>query len=49
MLFKNTARAMSDARQYIKERHSANCYRVHPDYGERVARALGLNVKQATE
>jgi catalase len=39
-LFENTARAMGDARQHIKERHIANCLRADPAYGAGVARAL---------
>jgi catalase len=49
VLFENTARAMGDARQHIKERHIANCYRADPAYGEGVARALGLNLRKAAE
>ena len=49
LLFQNTARAMGDARQHIKERHVANCFRADPAYGEGVARALGLNSRRATE
>jgi catalase len=48
-LFENTARAMGDARQHIKERHIANCFRADPAYGEGVARALGLNLPMAAE
>src|ERR1700726_928082 len=48
-LFDNTARAMGDARRHIKERHVANCLRADPAYGEGVARALGLSVRQAAE
>ena len=48
-LFENTARAMGDARRHIKERHIRNCWRADPAYGEGVARALGLNLRQATE
>ena len=44
-LFENTARAMGDARQHIKERHIANCLRADPAYGAGVARALGLKVE----
>src|ERR1700761_1383160 len=44
LLFENTARAMGDARQHIKERHIANCLRADPAYGVGVARALGLKV-----
>jgi catalase len=49
LLFQNTARAMGDARQHIKERHVANCFRADPAYGEGVARALGLNSRKAAE
>ena len=35
VLFENTARAMGDARQHIKERHVANCLRADPAYGAR--------------
>jgi catalase len=48
-LFGNTARAMGDARQHIKERHIANCRRADPAYGEGVARALGLRLADAAE
>ena len=40
---------MGDARQHIKERHIANCLRADPAYGEGVARALGIDVKQAAD
>jgi catalase len=49
VLFENTARAMGDARQHIKERHVANCLRADPAYGAGVARALGLDLRQASE
>jgi catalase len=48
-LFENTARAMGDARQHIKERHIANCLRADPAYGAGVARALGLELPPAAE
>jgi catalase len=48
-LFENTARALGDARQHIKERHVANCQRADPAYGEGVARALGLKLAVAAE
>ena len=44
VLFENTARAMGDAREEIKERHIANCSRADPAYGAGVAKALGLKV-----
>jgi len=49
VLFENTARSMGDARQHIKERHIANCYRADPAYGAGVARALGLDLPLAAE
>jgi catalase len=49
VLFENTARAMGDARRHIKERQVANCLRADPAYGEGVAPALGLGLKQATD
>jgi catalase len=48
-LFDNTARAMGDAHRHIKERHVANCLRADPAYGEGVARALGLDLRQAAK
>ena len=47
VLFENTARAMGDAPKEIKLRHIGNCHRADPAYGEGVARALGLTVKEA--
>ena len=41
-LFDNTARAMGDAAQHIKQRHIENCGRADPAYGAGVAKALGL-------
>jgi catalase len=40
---------MGDARQHIKERHVRNCLRADPAYDEGVARALGIDFKQAAE
>jgi catalase len=42
VLFENTARAMGEAKPYIKQRHVANCTRADSDYGAGVAKALGL-------
>jgi catalase len=44
MLFRNTADAMGDAPDFIKQRHIDNCMRCDPDYGAGVARALGLQL-----
>jgi len=41
-LFENTARAMGDAPKEIKVRHIGNCLKADPDYGEGVAKALGI-------
>ena len=39
-LFDNTARAMADAPEFIRQRHLEHCYRCHRDYGEGVEKAL---------
>lgn len=42
VLFDNTARAMGDAPDFIKQRHIDNCTRCDPAYGAGVAVALGM-------
>ena len=42
VLFDNTARAMGDAPDFIKQRHVDNCSKADPAYGAGVAKALGL-------
>lgn len=42
VLFENTARAMGDAPDEIKQRHISNCMQADPAYGKGVAQALGL-------
>ncbi len=42
VLFDNTARAMGDAPDVIKQRHIDNCMKAHKDYGEGVKKALKL-------
>src|SRR5690606_18057529 len=42
VLFENTARAMGDAPDFIKQRHIENCRKADPAYGAGVAKALGL-------
>ena len=39
-LFDNTARAMGDAPDFIKQRHVDNCSKADPAYGAGVAAAL---------
>ena len=45
----NTARAMGDADLFIKQRHIRNCFRADPSYGQGVAEALGLSLREALE
>ncbi len=45
LLFDNTARGMGDAPDEIKYRHIGHCYKADPAYGEGVAKALGLSLK----
>ena len=44
VLFENTARAMSDAPEMVKVRHVGNCMKADPDYGEGIAKALGISI-----
>ena len=45
-LFENTARAIGDAEQFIKERHIQNCLKADENYGKGVAKALGLKLTE---
>lgn len=45
----NTARAMGDSELFIKQRHTRNCYKADPSYGEGVAKALGISLEDALE
>ncbi len=45
VLFENTARCMGDSTLQIKHRHIAHCYMADPAYGEGVAKALGIEIK----
>lgn len=47
LLFDNTARAMGDAPDFIKQRHIDNCSRCDPAYGAGVATALGMTATPA--
>ncbi|MCD6187429.1 MAG: catalase [Desulfuromusa sp.] len=49
LLFGNTARAMGDAPREIKVRHAANCYQADPAYGEGVATAMDIPLKEVTK
>ena len=46
-LFDNTARAMGDASDEVKQRHVANCAKADPAYGAGVAKALLALAKSA--
>jgi catalase len=46
LLFDNTARAIKGASQEVLERHVANCRRADPAYGQGVAKALGITVRE---
>ncbi|MDD2227839.1 MAG: catalase [Candidatus Cloacimonetes bacterium] len=46
VLYENTARNMGDAPKMIKERHIGNCYKVSPEYGMGVAKALGISMSE---
>jgi catalase len=48
-LFGNTARAMGDAPDFIKQRHIDNCTRCDPEYGAGVAAALEMPAPSAEE
>lgn len=46
VLFDNTARSVGGASLEIQQRHIRHCYKADPAYGEGVAKALGLKVKE---
>ena len=45
VLFENTARNMGDSTLQIKHRYIRNCYAADPAYGEGVAKAMGIDIK----
>lgn len=48
VLCENTARNMGpDTELFIKQRHVRNCYKADPAYGEGLAKALGIDLKEA--
>ena len=47
VLFDNTARAMGDAPDFIKQRHIGNCTKADPAYGEGVGQALARLAEKA--
>jgi len=49
VLFGNAAAAMAGVPEDIQRRWIAHCTKADPAYGEGVARALGLDLRQAAE
>jgi len=47
VLFENTARSIGEAPKEIQLRHIANCAKADPAYGAGVAKALGIDLKEA--
>lgn len=45
-LFENTARNMQGTTILVKKRHIRHCYLADPAYGEGVAKALGISIKE---
>jgi catalase len=48
-LYGNTARALGDAPDFIKQRHIDNCTRCDPEYGAGVAASLGISAPSPAE
>lgn len=49
LLIKNTAEDMATVTENIKYRHAVHCYLADPEYGERMAEALGLSFNKVKE
>lgn len=49
LLIENTARNIHDTTDNIKYRHAAHCYIADKDYGERMTKALELNLERVIE
>lgn len=49
LLIGNTVRHMGDITENIKYRHAAHCYLADREYGERMAKALNLNLDHVIE
>ncbi|RLL42150.1 catalase [Oceanobacillus piezotolerans] len=45
-LFENTARAMEGTNKEVRLRHTNNCYKADPAYGEGIAKALGVSLSE---
>jgi catalase len=49
LLISNTAADIAPATQNIKYRHAVHCYLADKDYGERMTKALGLDIERVKE
>ena len=49
LLFKNTAANIGGAEKFIQIRHIRHCYQADPEYGEGVAKALGLSMDEVNK
>ena len=48
-LIGNTARNMEGVTENIRLRHAAHCYKADPEYGDRLAEALGVDAARVHE
>ena len=48
-LIGNTARNMEGVTENIRLRHAAHCYKADPEYGDRLAEALGVDANRVHE
>ena len=46
LLISNTAADIAPVTENIKLRHAAHCYKADPEYGTRLAEALGLSIDE---
>ena len=46
VLFEHTVRSIAEASKEVKIRHIGNCPKADPAYGERVAKAIGINLSE---
>lgn len=49
LLIENTARNMGGTSSNVRERHAAHCYLADPDYGTRIAEAVGVELPRIIE
>ncbi|MDR1800792.1 MAG: catalase [Lachnospiraceae bacterium] len=49
LLIENTARDIAPVTENVKYRHAVHCYLADTDYGERITKALGLDLEKVIE